>query len=168
MNEQMRTDMVQDPVRREHAYTQSIHAAPDEVFALLCPVREMDWAPGWAPHRVISGSGVAEKDCVFQTAGEGGSGPATWVITEHRPGDHHVEMIKVIPEHSVMRLEASLEDDGAGGTLATITYRFTALGLQGEQFLAERTADWYRRFMRSWEAAMNHYLATGRMIEAEA
>jgi hypothetical protein len=77
-------------------------------------------------------------------------------------------MIKVIPEHSVMRLEASLEGDGKGGTRVTITYGFTALGPQGEEYLAERTAGWYLQFMRSWEAAMNHYLATGRMIEAGA
>jgi hypothetical protein len=155
--------LVKKPYRVRHCYTQSINAAPDQVFPLLCPVRELDWVPGWRPDWVISESGVGEPGCVFQTPGEGNTAPATWVVTEHHPESWHVEMIKVIPGHTVMKLEARLEDDGCGGTRATVAYTYTATGPEGEPFVDDRTGEWYERFMRGWEAAMNHYLATGEM-----
>ncbi len=33
--------------RVSHEYTQTNDAPPDEVFPLLCPVRESEWVPGW-------------------------------------------------------------------------------------------------------------------------
>ena len=155
---------VKKPYRAGHSYTQSIHAAPLEVFPLLCPVRELDWTPGWQPDWVISDSGIAEPDCIFQTPGDEGTPPATWFITRHDPRSHEVEMIKIIPGHSATKLQAALETDGKGGTLATVAYQYTALGPDGERFVDGCTEDWYLEFMRGWETAMNHYLATGRKV----
>ena len=165
MNANDLRNMVKKPYRVRHSYTQSITAPPDEVFPLLCPLRELDWAPGWQPDWVISNSGVAEQGCVFQTPGHDGSAAAVWVITEHDPGAGHVEMIKIIPEHTVMKLEISLEADGQGGTRSTVTYGHTAIGPAGERFVDECTEQWYEQFMQGWEAAMNHYLATGELMK---
>lgn len=33
---------IREPVRARRTYTQSLLAAPDQVFPLLCPVREAD------------------------------------------------------------------------------------------------------------------------------
>jgi len=158
--------ITRQPLRVRHSHTQSIHAAPGEVFPLLCPVRELDWAPGWQPDWVISASGYAEAGCVFQTPGsaDGQTPAATWVISDHDPASGRVGMIKVIPGHTVTRLQASLQADGKGHTRATIAYEFTALGADGERFVAGCTADWYRQFMANWETAMNHYLATGEKL----
>jgi len=156
-------NIVKKPNRVRHAYTQSINAMPDEVFPLLCPVRELVWAPGWQTDWVISNSGVAEQGCVFQTSFEEDTAAAIWVISKHHPETYEVEMYKIIPQYTVMKLEASLTGDGKGGTLATIAYEFTPLSPEGEHFLESRTEDWYRNFMQGWESAMNHYLATGEM-----
>ena len=77
-----------------------------------------------------------------------------------------ISMIKVIPEHTVTRLDASLQADDSGRTRATIAYEFTALAEEGERFVANCTADWYRQFMEHWETAMNHYLTTGEKLAA--
>lgn len=61
---------VTKPNRIKHSYSQILCAPPDAVFPLLCPVEEEKWVPGWKPAFVISSSGVAERDCIFQTAGE--------------------------------------------------------------------------------------------------
>jgi len=55
------------PNRATQTYKQQLSASPGEVFPLLCPVRETEWADGWLPERVITSSGVAERDCVFIT-----------------------------------------------------------------------------------------------------
>jgi hypothetical protein len=156
------------PCRVRHSHTQTLHAPPGEVFPLLCPVREQDWAPGWRPDWVISACGLAEPGCVFQTPGspDGLTPAATWVVSDYDPAGHRVGMIKVIPGHTVTRLQAALQADGADRTRATISYEFTALGPEGERFVADCTADWYRQFMAHWETAMNHYLATGEKLAA--
>lgn len=152
------------PHRVRHSHTQQINATPGEVFPLLCPVRELDWVHDWRPDWVISDSGFAEPGCVFQTPGDGQTPAATWVVADYDPAACRLSMIRVIPEHTVTRLDASLQADGQGHTRATIAYEFTALGQAGGRFVAECTTDWYRRFMERWETAMNHYLATGEKL----
>jgi hypothetical protein len=51
-----------DSGRIIRSYTQHIEARPEDVFPLLCPVREADWLAGWMDglEMVHSGSGLAE------------------------------------------------------------------------------------------------------------
>ena len=163
MNASNLKNITKKPHRVCHSYTQSIHATPDVVFPLLCPIRELEWTPGWHLDWVISDSGVAEQSCVFQTPGEENTAPAIWFTTQHHSDVHEVEYIKIIPKHTATKLQASLESDGKGGTLATIAYEYTALGPEGERFVDGCTEDWYLKMMLGWESAMNHYLATGKM-----
>lgn len=150
------------PVRVTRTYTQTLEGTPDEVLPLLCPVRETEWVAGWAPRLVLSESGVAEKDCIFTTAD--GEREATWVVTEHEPDAGLVEMIKVTPGFAVTRLRIRLrplEGELPGQlarTAAEVTYRYTALGPEGEAFVQSRTEAAYGEFMRTWEAALNRYL----------
>jgi hypothetical protein len=163
------TEITRKPCRVRHSHTQSIHAPPGEVFPLLCPIREQDWVPGWRPDWVITDSGFAEAGCVFQTPGspEGPTPAALWLISDCDPAAGRVGMIKVIPGHTVTRLQIALRPDGEERTNATIAYEYTALGPAGERFVAGCTAEWYRQFMADWETAMNHYLATGEQRPPE-
>jgi hypothetical protein len=154
---------IETPCRRKHTYTQAIAATPDEVFPLLCPVREEDWAPGWRTRLVMSKSGLIEEDCMFITPGE--PADAIWIVTDHDPEAHRVRMYKVVPGVVVSRLEIALAEDGPG-TKATIAYEHTALSEAGRVIVAEHTEASYRKFMKGWEAAMNSYLKTGKMTEA--
>jgi len=152
------------PNRVRHSHTQRLHAPPQEVFPLLCPVRELEWVPGWELDWVLSDSGVAERNCVFQTPGnpEEGLAPSIWTVTRHDPVTLELEMLKVTPGHTVIRLEARLEEDGAGGSLANVVYEYTAIGASGRAFVAGCDAAYYRRFMHDWETTLNRYLDTGR------
>ena len=51
--------------KQKHQCKQIWSASPEKIFPLLCPVREMDWIPEWAPKLVISDSGVMEPGCIF-------------------------------------------------------------------------------------------------------
>ena len=150
------------PNRVEHNYSQSIDAAPEAVFPLLCPVRELDWVVDWNPDWVISTSGVVEKDCVFQTST--GAGEAIWIVTHHDAQRHQLEMLKVTPNHTVGKLEIVLAPDGDGGTKALVSYTYTSLGAAGDEFLSTFTESRYAQSMQAWEAAINHYLRTGEKI----
>ena len=91
------------PNRITHRYTQSLNAAPEQVFPLLCPVRELEWARAWNPSLVLSHSGVIEADCVFVTPGE--SEDTTWIVTRHDPERFRLEMVTVMPDSIVGKLE---------------------------------------------------------------
>ena len=144
---------------------QALSGTPDQVFPLLCPVRELDWAPGWTTDWVISDSGVAEQECMFQTpAPADANNPSVWIITRYAPQAFEVEMYKVTPGHTVGKLEISLLPQGSNSTHGFISYEFTSLGPVGDEFLKEFTASWYEKFMQGWERAMNHYLKTGELL----
>lgn len=154
---------IQRPNRATRTFTQHLVARLDQVFPLLCPVREADWLAGWDPIAVFSGSGMAEPDCVFTTPA--GPGQAIWFITRHQPERGYVEMVKVVPGVTACKLTIQL---GASepGCDAIITYSHTSLGPQGDAFVAGFTEEFYVEFMREWEARMNHYLKTGQRLAA--
>ena len=149
------------PNRVRRAFTQTLTGSPSEVFPLLCPVREMEWVNGWDPRVVISESGVVELDCVFVTASV--PSDAFWVVTEYRPEDYHLGIIKIIPGMVMVKIEIDLEENDAG-TKAEISYTYTALGSDGDRVLEGITQSQFDAFMLTWEAELNHYLATGNKL----
>ncbi len=158
---------INTPNRVKHSYTQSINGTPEQVFPLLCPVGELDWAPGWSIDWVISTTGLVEQECMFQTPPAAGTKNASfWIVTRHAPDDFQVEMYKVTPGLTVGKLVISLTASGAANTKAQISYEFTSLGTDGDAYLASFTTEWYENFMRGWETAMNHYLKTGELLAA--
>ena len=155
---------VKHPHRVQHTYTQSLAAPTEQVFPLLCPVRETEWAPGWAPACVVSASGVMEDGCLFVTPDE--LGDAVWIAVRHDPAAFYLELLKVVPNHLVGRYEIRLTPEPGDRTAATIRYACTAISPAGEAFVDTLTPVWYEEFMRNWETALNFYLANGRMIGA--
>ena len=152
---------LQAPVRVTRTYTQTLDGTAEEVMPLLCPVREAEWVEGWDPGLVLSESGFVERDCVFTTPD--GEREAVWVVTEHEPARGLVEMIKTTPGFAVVRLHILLRpleagSAGAPRTAAEVTYRYTALGPEGEAFVRGRTEEAYGELMRAWEAALNNHL----------
>jgi hypothetical protein len=153
------------PCRVTHTYTQHLVSSPQAVFPLLCPVREAEWIRGWDPRLVVSASGRAERDCVFTTPAD--PIDAIWYITQHEPARGLVEMIKITPGVTACRLTI-LVRPSAGGSEAEITYTHTSLGPAGDAFVASFTEDFYRSFMQSWEAKINHFLSHGSALPGEA
>lgn len=151
---------IEKPVRVRRTWTQHIKASPDKVFPLLCPVRECDWVQGWRPAQVFTESGLAEPDCVFITSDQGRE--AIWVFTEWDPEKGRVELLKVTPGVTVGQISVRLTPEPTG-TAAEITYMHTALSEEGRRFIESFSETFYARFMKEWEAAMNHYLETGEM-----
>jgi hypothetical protein len=148
------------PNRVTRTCRQRLRASPQRVFPLLCPVRETEWVDGWLPERVISSSGVAERDCVFITPDE--LGTEFWYVTRHEPESFFVEMLKILPGVTACRLEIQLIWDGAE-CAADVTYTHTSIGLAGDGFVAKFTAEYYQTFMQNWEKALNHFLTTDRL-----
>lgn len=154
---------VEAPVRVEHSYRQKLVGSPDQVFPLLCPVREKDWVEGWDPVAVWAESGLAELDCVFLTPHESGL-DAVWIVDQYDPEKRALGLIKVVPRLLVTRVRIELSDDGDGGCFAEVSYAHTALGEAGKELVEAFTEEEWIRFMERWERALNHYLETGEKV----
>lgn len=144
------------PTRAAHIYTQHLAAPPAEVFPLLCPVREIEWADGWDPAVVFSVSGVAEPDCVFTTRGAGDLDDV-WVVTRHDPAAFAVEMVMVTPAVIAMHLTITLRPED-GGCAADVSYVKTSLGAAGDEEVRSFTESAWTEFMAAWEDELNGYL----------
>lgn len=68
--------------RLTRTYRQTIHASPDVVFPLLCPVHEAEWLDGWHSTMLFSPTGLVEEGAVFTTPGEG-EDDTVWIVTSH-------------------------------------------------------------------------------------
>jgi len=145
-----------NPVRVKRSYTQKLRGSPDEVFPLLCPVREGEWTRGWDPLAVYSNSGVAERDCIFTTGNE--EPESIWVITEHDPARHALEIIKVSPGVTVGRISIRLSEGDSGGASAKVEYMYTAIGPDGEEFVQGYSQEFFDKFMQFSESALNAFL----------
>jgi hypothetical protein len=149
--------------RVTHQYIQTNSAQPETVFPLLCPVREADWVPGWRYRLIYSKSGVAEAGCVFIS--EENNRETTWIITEYAPEAFRIAFVWVDPGMVTAQIRIHLKPSG-NVTSAHIQYTYTALSPEGNREVERFTEDWFRHKMESWQAAINHYLKTGKCIAA--
>ena len=152
------------PNRATHTHRLRLRAPPETAFPLFCPVREAEWADGWAPEVVISSCGVAERDCVFVTPDKRAS--AIWYVTRHEPEQFLVEMLKIVPGLTACRLNIQLAQEGPG-CIAEVKYTHTSLGPAGDEFVAAFTTAYYEKFMQAWDAALNHFLTTGCLLRED-
>ncbi len=150
--------------RISHQYTQTNIGLPEKVFPLLCPVREAEWVPGWQYRLVYSQSGLAELGCIFTTPNEDGS-ETTWVVSEYDPLSFRIGFVWVWPGLVAAQIQISLERTGEN-TKAHIRYIYTGLSPAGNREVERYNESWFQDKMKGWEAAINHYLKTGKPIAA--
>ena len=142
-------------------YSRHIAAAPEAVFPLLCPVREVEWIEGWRAETLHAASGVAELDAVFTTAPLSDVGPEVWVCSRHEP-PRRVDYVRV-GRHTVIRLQLTLEPAGQG-TALTALFIVSALTAEGDAIVSAMgqspCALWFTPCFRM----LDHFLRTGTML----
>jgi hypothetical protein len=138
--------------RIARAFVQHIHAAPEEVFPLLCPELEKAWLPGWEYRMIHSASGVAERGAVFETPHV--LGVTRWIVTEYeRP--RRVAFARWQPDGMVVHIEITLGRRHEGSTAVCIEYTSTPTDEASRAILAaSNEKDWLDN-MAHWERSMN-------------
>ena len=150
---------IEKPYRRRQTATIAIDADPDNVFALMCPVREYEWEPGWTTNLILSVSGLVEQDCIFTTPGGASAGSsetsaeAIWVTPFHDPEQRRLTMIKITPGECVTRLDIAVAPD-RGGSTATVSYEHTALSAAGRRIVDDHGAANFEAMMEGWKVSI--------------
>lgn len=148
-------------------YIQSNKGSLDDVFPLLCPVREKDWLDGWNYTIIHSKSGLIEKDCVFTTPHHG-EHEAVWHVTQYDPTDYRIEFFRITPGENVVRINIDLEKVTDTETNVHIRYQHTALNEEANFYIENQLKDDFCESMKWWEKSINHYLETGeKLLKAE-
>lgn len=150
---------IEKPYRRRLEGSIDVAADPDAVFALMCPVREYEWEPGWRTNLIISESGLVEENCIFMTpagASEGSdekSAEAVWVTPMHDRAARRLTMIKVTPDETVMRLDIAI-DAAREGARIRASYEYMALSDEGRRIVDRHTEENFGILMNRWASAL--------------
>jgi hypothetical protein len=151
--------------RVRHSYVQQINSPADRVFAVLEPVEEVKWAPGFEFEWVYAKEGLEAKSGqegdVFVTNHESGLGSretAVWVISRRDAAEKRVQFVRFIPDYQVTQLDIHVIPDGEQSK-CEVTYTYTALSDRGREQLKEMTCEHYEAQMQEWETQVNRYLA---------
>jgi hypothetical protein len=149
--------------RVTRSFVQTIYAEPVKVHSLICPVKEAEWLDGWDYDLIFSQSGVAEHGCVFISRADGEKN-TIWLITKRDDQNYKTEFARMTPESRVGHLTVRIEDGGNHTSRVHISYTFTALNAAGNQFIENFSEENFVKDMKFWEAALNHYLKTGKVL----
>lgn len=146
-------------------YRQTIQAAPEQVFPLLCPVREKEWLENWEYQMLYSVSGLAETGCVFSTP-EGDTN-AVWLIVQHNQASGEITFVKTVPDISITQLDIQVAQiENRQQSHVDITYCHTGLSAQSDEIIQHITDEMFNKRLKFWEDAMNHYLETGNQLQS--
>ena len=148
--------------RKVVSHVMQLDAAPDEVFPLLCPVREYEWIDVWQCEMIHSASGVAEAGAVFRTAFPQDGPPDIWVISRYEP-PCVIEFVRVNALRTV-HFSIDLESEGAGRSCWRWTQTLTGLNAEGDARVAAVDASEFAQKIDALGAKLAHFLATGTML----
>jgi hypothetical protein len=161
------TDLTFISKRISKTSTILLEAPLDEVFPLFGPIREKDWAEGWNPEIIYSTSDLIEEHMVFKTASHHGhfEPDYIWTVSKYQPDKALIEYQVAAPERIWWITIQCSEDDSGQLTRAEITYSYTGLTDLGNAINERALQSIYAHDLKDWEAAINHYLKTGKRLE---
>jgi hypothetical protein len=150
-------------IQKTLSYTQINNGTIEEVFPLLCPVREKDWLDGWNYKMIHSKSGLIEKNCVFTT--QNGDLETTWHVTQYDKLNYEIEFLRVTPSENVVKINIKLKSINEDQTKVFIDYQYTTLNETQNKFIETDLENSFINSMEWWEKAINHYLESGNMLK---
>lgn len=146
------------------SHTMHLSASPEDVFPLLCPVREYDWIENWQCELIYSESGKAEADCVFQTGFPQDGPEDTWIVSRYE----HPRTIEFIRINGlrVIRYSIKLDKAEAGRSSWIWSQTLTGLNDPGDTLVASGNPASFAEKIAGIERILNHFLTTGTMLRA--
>jgi hypothetical protein len=142
--------------------TMRLSAPPSQVFPLLDPIGEKNWAKGWEPQMLFPADGTPQVGAVFTTQEPSGD-EAIWTMIAYDPAQLHIAYLRVEPGLLVSFIE--IQCDAAQDRTASVTVTYTRTGLSeaGNDRLARFSAQQENTIV-AWEGAINFYLAHGHAL----
>ena len=136
---------------------------PEDVFPMLCPVREYEYIPRWECDIVYLDSGLAEQGGVFTTHSHGeGHQKDVWVISRY-DRNRAIEFVRVNGMR-IMVYRIELQGTETGGTVVSCEQIITGLTEEGNQHVQTLQQSDFTAMLSHWQELLQHYLATGEAV----
>jgi len=136
---------------------------PEDVFPMLCPVREYDYLPRWECDIVYLYSGLAEQGGVFTTHSHGEGDERDVWVTSRYDRNRAIEFVRVNSMRtSVYRIE--LQGTETGGTVVSCEQVITGLTEEGNQHVKKLQQADFTAMLSHMQELLQHYLATGKAV----
>lgn len=156
--------MRSDDVRFDNAARQvfsvdvEFGGTPEQVFPLLCPIREYDWIPDWTCEMIYSETGIAELGCLFRTGHA--AGDEVWTVSHYDPNTA-ISFVRNRLNIWVVLMELTLQPAGSSTTTVTVTHTYTALSPEGETQIKAMNERQHATQWQTLAKLASHYVATG-------
>jgi hypothetical protein len=147
---------------REQSFTIRLNGSAAEVTPLFGPVGEAEWAPGWMPDFIYPTGGKQVEGAVFTTRGHNGE-HRIWILTAFDEGRGRIEYVVITSDVTVNEIKIAVVPNETAQAQATITYRYTALSLAGNQEVEKLGPAWAEQQRTHWETAINQALHKGKL-----
>ncbi len=145
------------------SHTMHASGSPEQVFPLLCPVREYDWIENWQCELIYSESGTAEADCVFRTRFPQDGPEDTWVVSRYEP-PRAIEFIR-INALRVVHYSITLDKAEPGRSSWIWSQTLTGLNDPGDMLITSGNPASFAEKIAGIERRLNHFLTTGTMLK---
>jgi hypothetical protein len=146
--------------QRTQSFTIRLNGSVADVTPLFGPVREAEWAPDWSPRFIHPKQGEQREGAVFTTT-TGHGRDRVWLLTTYDVTNGRIEYVVMTPAFTANEIKIRVVPDGEQRCKATITYRRSALGFEGNEEVAKLDAHWTEEQRIHWETAINEALVKG-------
>jgi hypothetical protein len=146
--------------QQTQSFTISLNGSTAEVTPLFGPVREAEWAPGWAPHFVNPPEGEQREGVIFTTKDFPGK-ERIWVMTDYGLKEGHVSYVVMVPHFMVTTMRIRVEPAGDRRSKASVTYSLAAMAPEANDLVNQHDAHWVQQQRAHWENAINAVLSKG-------
>lgn len=128
-----------------------------ELFPLFSPEGEKHWVPGWDYENVMGTTELSE-DYVFLTkTHDHRTTDAIWIVKRYDPKSYFVEFYKIEPEDKVGVVTVKCTKLKPERTKVQVTYKYIALSVTGEKFIAKFSEKTYKEFLGKWQKLLLRY-----------
>ena len=149
---------IANSLHRQQSFVLHLNGSVSAVTPLFGPVHEAKWSPAWTPRFVYPAVADQIEGAVFTTNSHSGR-ECIWVMTVYDDKQGRVEYVVATPGVTASQISVRILPEGKDNCRATVTYRHTALGAEGNAEVEKLDAAWAEQQRRHWEVAINQALA---------
>lgn len=143
--------------------SQSYTSPPEEVFPMLCPVREYEYIPPWECDIVYLQSGIAEQGGVFTTnVPRDGNQKDVWVISRYDT-NRAIEFVRVSGLRSMI-YRIDLQGTQIGGTVVNWEQIITGLTEEGNRYVEALTQSDFTAMLAQMQEWLQSHLDTREVV----
>jgi hypothetical protein len=155
--------------RGKKSHTVKLNGTPEQIFPLLCPVREEEWTSGWendSYELIYTESGFNEEGCIFKTSYPDGN-DSLWICTKYDKGNHEVEFLVHIKDIGIRKMNILLKANAEKTTDAKFEYTVTAISVNGNT-IVDNLEEVVIKSASGLGMMINYYLQNGKKIKLNA